>query len=63
MEEERERYEQPDPGAQSGEGESDLPEQPEVEEVDDEGTPREQGKQTDQESKHSFPTSDPPSNY
>lgn len=61
---EEEPFEQPHPGStgHERERESDLPVEPEVDDADD-GPPSEQSEQTDQESKHSYPTSDPPANY
>jgi hypothetical protein len=60
-----ERYEQPHPGATGHPRSEDaeLADEPEVDDADDQGTPGEQSRQADQESKHSYPTSDPPSNY
>jgi hypothetical protein len=61
-EESRERFEQPHPGSSGHEdaGPEELPEEPEVDEAEDAG---EQSEHADQESKHSLPASDPPSNY
>ena len=63
-EEERERFQQPHPGSTGHaeeEGES-LEVEPEVDEAEGESS-ADEPTQADQESKHSYPTSDPPANY